>query len=214
VNLIPTRLRRNPRRAAQDAYFATQEDPRADTARDTLRRTANPAERRHALIVLADRELALYRLHDHAFGYTPWPGDKAGDGATGLAYGVMILRLLCAVERARTIGHDDWPAYYTPVAWGRDDLCTTERALANACAPHLARLAREDNSEEAAVLYTRLWITAYPIIGGQAAEWIAVLGNDWECRAAGVQDGPDTVLVLPDAGRYAVECMPVSPAGA
>jgi len=201
VNLIPRPLRRDPRRTAKSFYFAIDENPDADTARDTLRHAADPAARFHALSVLAARELGLHRTHDAAFGPQPWPDDTAGDAATGLAYGAMALRLLCAVERARAAGDDDWPAHWVPVAWDRDDLRRLERTLSDACAPYLARLATEADSEEIAVLYTRLWIAAYPLIGGQAAEWIAVLGGDWECRAAGVVDGPETVLTLPDAGR-------------
>lgn len=208
MNLIPRPLRRDPRREAKNRYYAIDENPRADTARDTLRHNTDPTARHHALRVLAARELSLYRTHDDAFGPQPQPGDLAGDAATGLAYGVMALRLLCAVEKARAAGNDDWPAQWAPVAWGRDDRRQVEQALSDACAPYLARLATEADSEEIAVLYTRLWIAAYPIIGGQAAEWIAALGNDWQCRAAGVVDGPETVLVLPDAGQGAVQYLP------
>jgi len=205
VNLIPNRWRRDPRRAAKNIYFAIEENPRTEAARDTLRHSSDPAQRYHALDFLAERELSLYRTHDGAFGHQPWADDIAGDAATGLAYGVMALRLLRALEWGRT-AQRSWRSHWQPIAWGRVDLTAAEQALADACGPLLDLLSNEDPTE-IAVLYTRLWIAAYPIIGGQAAEWIAVLGNDWQCRAAGVQDGPDTILTIPDA-RYSPDATP------
>lgn len=208
MNLTPSRWRRNPRRAAQNAYFAIDENPAADAARDTLRSSGDPAARLAALDTLADREWDLHLHHDAAFGHQAWDDDLAGDAATGLAFGAMALRLLAAAEWARAAGHEGWASRRGHAGWSRDDLKATEQALTDACAELLDRLSAEDDPTEAAVLYTRLWIAAYPVIGGQAAEWIAVLGNDWQCRAAGVQDGPDTVLVLPDAGACGVQYFP------
>ena len=213
MNLIPNRWRRNPRRAAQDTYFAIDENPAADAARDTLRHSADPDERQRALGVLADRELGLYHTHDDAFGYQPWAADAAGDAATALAHGAMALRLLRAAERARDLPGEVLGAHWTPTAWPCADLAETERALADACAALLARLATHDDPTEQAVLHTRLWIAAYPVIGGQAAEWIAVLGNDWQCRAAGVQDGPETILTLPDAAGSGARHLPSTAGG-
>ncbi len=204
------RLRRHTaQREAFDSYFAAQEDPRTDAACQTLRTSSSPGERATALSHLANRELALYRLHDDALGYEPWSDDIAGDAATGLAYGAMVLRLLRDAEHARARGTSlGWTAHYVPIAWGRTDLADTERALNSALTPLLDRLQNENDPTEAAVLHVRLWIAAYPVIGGQAAEWFSTIGNGWQCRAAGVVDGPETVLVLPDAGRRSVEYLP------
>lgn len=210
MNLIPTRWR-STRRWARRQYLAADENPAADTARTTLRHSTGPAERATALDILTQRELDMYLMHDSAFGYQPWADDAAGDAATGLAHGVMILRLLRATEAARA-EHGPWLSHWTLGAWATDALTATDQTLAATCVPLLDQLADRDYPTEIAVLYTRLWIAAYPIVGGQAAEWIAAIGNDWQCRAAGVQDGPDTVLVLPDAGRGAAQFLPAAEA--
>ena len=208
MNLIPTRWRPSVR-AARNAYFAVEEDPAVDGHRQTLRTSADPEARSRALAYFADREQRLHTLHDAAFGHTSWP-DESDDAATSLAYGAMILTLLFGVELARATG-SAWDREWAPSSsWIGEALGGRERELANACAALLDRLAVERDPEEVAVLYTRLWITAYPLIGGQAAEWIASLGNDFQCRAAGVEDGPETVLVLPDAGRGAVQFLPTT----
>lgn len=210
MTLNPLNWRRNPRRAARHAYFAIMQDPQVDTWRDTLRRHTDPNARIPALARLLQRELALYRLHDDAFGRTPWPTDTAGDAATGHAYGVMALALLLAAERARDLPGDVLRAHWTPIGWGRADLAATETKLADVCADLLAELATTSDPTEQAVLYTRLWIAAYPLIGAHAAEWIAAVGNDWECRAAGVQDGPETMLAIPDAHTEGVALIPAT----
>lgn len=207
MNLIPTRRRRTVA-AARNAYFAVEQDPAVDGHRQTLRTSNDPEARSRALAFFADREQRLHALHDAAFDHTPWPADEGGDAATSLAYGAMILTLLLAVELARATG-SAWDREWAPSpSWIGEGLGGRERELATACAALLDLLAAEQDPEEIAVLYTRLWITAYPLIGGQSAEWIASLGDDFQCRAAGVQDGPDTVLVLPDAGRGAVQFLP------
>lgn len=212
MNLTRALNQRRGRKAARRDYYAIDENPRTDWARTTLRRETDPAKRYHALDFLADRELGLYRNHDAAFGPQPWD-DIAGDAATGLAHGVMILRLLQAAEWVRAaladgISTDGWSAHWAPTGWGRADLNATEETLAVACSRLLDQLTTESDSTEIAVLYERLWIAAYPVIGGQAAEWIASIGNDWQCRAAGVQDGPETVLVLPNDRRGDVQHLP------
>lgn len=202
------------RRAARKTYFAIDANPRTDTARRTLRDSTDGAQRYHALDQLAERELGLYRNHDAAFGRQSWD-DIAGDAATGLAHGVMVLRLLQAAEwvraaRTDNIAADGWSAHWAPTGWGRGDLNTTEENLAVACSRLLDQLATETDPTETAVLYERLWIAAYPIIGGQAAEWIASIGGDWQCRAAGVKDGPDTVLIVPNDRRGDVQFLPAT----
>lgn len=208
MNLTRILTQRRGRKAARRDYFAIDENPRTNAARTTLRRSSDPNERYHALDFLAERELGLYRTHDAAFGRQPWD-DIAGDAATGLAHGAMILRLLAAVERARAT-RQDWLNHWTPAGWGRGDLTVTEQKLLDACGTLLDRLATEIDPTETAVLYARLWIAAYPIIGGQAAEWIASIGNDWQCRAAGVIDGPDTVLIVPNDRRGDVQHLPAT----
>lgn len=207
MNLIPRALRRDPRRAAQDAYFAaSEEDKRIDAWHLTLRHDPDPAARSNALGRLADMELTLYRLHDDAFGYTPWPDDLAGDGATGHAHGAMILALLTAAERARVaqrlwdLAHPSWRSHWpSDRTWGRPDLNATEHALADACAEILDRLSTEHDLTERAVLYTRLWITAYPVIGGQTAEWVGVLRNYLTNQAVDAQQRPQIPLPEPAA---------------
>lgn len=215
MNLTRILNQRRGRKAARRDYYAIDENPRTDAARTTLRRTSDPTERYHALDYLAARELGLYRTHDAAFGRQPWD-DIAGDAATGLAHGAMILRLLAATERARvartlwTLDNPSWSSHWQPAAWGRNDLASTEQSLADICGPILDRLVTEDSATETAVLYARLWIAAYPVIGGQGAEWIASIGNDWQCRAAGVVDGPDTVLIVPNDRRGDVQFLPAT----
>ena len=206
MNLTRILNQRRGRKAARRDYFAIDENPRTDAARTTLRRTSDPNERYHALDFLAERELGLYRTHDAAFGPQPWD-DIAGDAATGLAHGAMILRLLAAAERSRA-DRQDWRQHWAPTGWGRGDLTVTEQKLLDACSALLDRIAIGDDATETAVLYARLWIAAYPAIGGQAAEWIASIGNDWQCRAAGVVDGPDTVLIVPNDRRGDVQHLP------
>lgn len=203
MNLHRVLTQRRGRNAARRAYFAIDEDPRTDIARTTLRRSSDPVERHHALDMLAGRELGLHRTHDAAFGPQPWD-DIAGDAATGLAHGAMVLRLLAAAERSRAT-RQDWRKHWTPAGWGRGDLTVTESKLLDACSTLIDRIAIGDDATETAVLYARLWIAAYPVLGGQAAEWIASLGNDWQCRAAGVIDGPDTVLIVPNDRRGDVQ---------
>lgn len=208
MNLTRALNQRRGRKAARRDYYAIDENPRTDHARTTLRRTGDPNERYHALDFLAERELGLYRTHDAAFGRQPWD-DIAGDAATGLAHGAMVLRLLAAVERSRAT-RQDWLNHWTSTAWGRTDLAATEQTIAADCGHLLDQLTTETDPTETAVLYERLWIAAYPIIGGQAAEWIASIGNDWQCRAAGVVDGPDAVLIVPNDRRGDVQFLPAT----
>ena len=168
--------------SARAQYWAAAEDHWTNTRIERLWADPDPGARAGTLADWAQREMLLHRLHDAAFGPESWPDDPAGDAATSIAYGAMLLDLMATAEQAFADGTG--PRRQAPHAWVDEDLAFVSHALHGATAHLLDRLTVEPDPTERAVLYTRLWIAAYPVIGGQAAEHAAALRNATSTLAA------------------------------